>query len=110
MGAMTAVLLDAYQDWYCPNCHVTDRTRPLPPNATRMHTCAALRSLTAPLIRAGSDCKVIAVQREDYLGKEIQQTGDDGRPYSGVQTIRADGSNDVAAFAPVAQGHFGGTD
>lgn len=105
---MRALLLEAWQDWSCPNCAVTDRTRPQPPNSARMHTCAGLHMLTAPLILAGSDCKVIAVERQDYLGREIQETGDDGRPYSGVQTIRADGSNDVAAFAPVAQGHFGG--
>ena len=32
-------LLDAWQDWECPNCHLTERTRPLPPNASRMHAC-----------------------------------------------------------------------
>lgn len=102
---MSGILLDAWTDWECPNCPVTDRTRPLPPNAARFHTCPGLRMLTAPLIRAGTDCKVIAVQREEYLGREIQETGDDGRPYSGVQTVRADGSNDVAAFAPLAQSY-----
>lgn len=103
---MTAALLDAWTDWTCPNrCGVTDRTRPLPPNAARMHTCAKLHMLTAPLVRAGTDCKVIAVEREEYLGREIQETGDDGRPYSGVQTVRADGSNDVMAFAPLAQSY-----
>ena len=99
---MAAAVLDAWQDWECPNCHLTERTRPLPPNASRMHDCPRLHGLTAPLVRAGTDCKVIAVERGDYLRKAQQRTGDDGRPYMAVETIRADGSNDVAAFAEVA--------
>jgi len=96
------VLLDAWQDWECPNCHRTERTRPLPPNSSRMHDCPRLHGLTAPLVRAGTDCKVIAVERGDYLRKAQQRMGNDGRPYMAVETVRADGSNDVAAFAEVA--------
>ena len=95
-------LLDAWQDWECPNCHATDRTRPLPPEASRFHTCPALHSLTAPLVRVGTDCKVTAVERGDYLRDEEQRTGDDGRPYMAVVTERADGSNDAAVFPAVA--------
>lgn len=100
-------LIHAYQDWYCPNCGLTDRTPPMVPNATRFHTCPKLHMLTAPLIRAGSDCKVVAVERGDYLRDAEQRTGDDGKVYMGVQTIRADGSNDVAVFAEPAV-MFGG--
>ena len=99
---MPALLIDTWQDWECPNCHLTERTRPHPPNASRMHPCPKLHSLTAPLVRAGMDCKVYAVQRGDYLGKEVQRTGDDGRPYMSVVTERADGSNDTVAFPGVA--------
>lgn len=103
------VLLDAWVDWVCPNgCACTDRTRPLPPNATRFHTCPRLHSLTAPLVRAGTDCKVYAVERMDYLGREEQRTGDDGKPYMAVVTERADGSNDAAVFAPPAVARLGG--
>lgn len=98
---MTA-LLDVWQDWECPNCHHTDRTRPLPPNASRFHTCPKLHGLVAPLVRAGTDCKVTAVERDDYLRDEEQRTGDDGKPYMAVVTERADGSNDVAVFPGVA--------
>jgi len=49
------------------------------------------------------DCKVIALPREDHLGTEVQRTGDDGRPYGGVSVVRADGSNDLVMFAPLAQ-------
>lgn len=99
---MTAAVLDVWQDWECPNCHATERTRPLPPNASRMHTCPKLHGLTAPLVRAGTDCKVVAVERGDYLRDEEQRRGDDGKPYMAVVTERADGSNDAAAFAAVA--------
>ena len=99
---MTAVVLDVWQDWMCPNCGVEERTRPMPPNASRFHSCPALHSLTAPLVRAGTDCKVTAVERGDYLRDATQRTGDDGRPYMAVETVHADGSNDVAAFPEVA--------
>lgn len=99
---MSLPLLEAWQDWECPNCPATDRTRPLPPNASQFHTCPGLHMLTAPLVRAGTDCRVVACGREDYLRGEIQRAGDDGRPYMAVRTERADGSADVAVFAPLA--------
>ncbi len=99
---MVALLLDAYQDWSCPNCGLSDRTPATPANATRFHPCPKLHGLTAPLIRAGTDCKVVAVEREDYLRGGIQRTGDDGRPYMAVETERADGSTDRAVFAECA--------
>jgi hypothetical protein len=101
---MTVPLIYAYQDWECPECGMEERTPPLPPNATRFHTCPRLHMLTAPLVRAGSDCKLVANEREDYLGEEIQRTGDDGKPYMNVHTEHADGHNDLAVFAPVARG------
>jgi hypothetical protein len=104
-----AALLDAWQDWGCPNCHATERVSPpLPPNAVRFHTCPKLHMLTAPLVVEGSDCKIVAVEREDWLGREEQRTGDDGKPYMAVTTERADGSTDAAVFAPVATGRLGG--
>ena len=100
---MTALLLDAYQDWVCPNCGLEERSRPLPPNASRYHPCGRLHGLNAPLVRAGMDCKVVAQLREDYVGAEMVQTApEDGRPYSAIHTIRADGSNDAAVLAPCA--------
>ena len=96
------VLLESWQDWECPNCSVTERTMGVPPNAARMHTCPGLHGLTAPLVLAGTDCKVVAVERGDVLGREVQRTGDDGRPYMAVETVRADGSNDLMVFPGVA--------
>jgi hypothetical protein len=74
----------------------------MPPNAARMHPCPRLHGLTAPLVRAGTDCKLVAVERGDYLGKEQQRTGDDGKPYMAVQTVHADGHTDRLVFPGVA--------
>ena len=101
---MAVPLLTAVTRWECPNCDVTDVTQGTAPN--RYHTCAGLHMLTAPLIPAGVRCKVEAEVRGDYLGKEIQAHGDDGRPYMAVRTTREDGE-DVAVNAGLAQAHFG---
>lgn len=99
---MAITLIEAWQDWECPNCHLAERTRALPPNSSRFHSCPKLHGLTAPLVRAGTDCKVTAVERGDYLGDEEQRMGTDGRPYMAVRTDRADGSNDLVVFPGVA--------
>lgn len=96
------LLLDTWQDWECPNCHLTERTRPLPPNASRFHTCPKLHMLTAPLVRAGTSCKVVAEERADYLGTEVQAMGDDGKPYMAIRTTRDDG-DDLAVNAGLAR-------
>lgn len=99
-----AVLLDdVITRWECPNCTVTDTTRGLVPN--RYHTCAGLHMLTAPLVRAGSRCKVEAEERADYLNGEIQATGDDGKPYMAVRRTRDDG-DDLWVNAGLAQGRM----
>jgi hypothetical protein len=99
---MAAAVLDAWQDWECPNCDLTERIRPLPPNASRMHTCPGLHMLTAPLVPAGTRCKVTAEERQEYLGDEVQATGDDGVTYMAVRTTRDDGC-DLAVNAGLAQ-------
>lgn len=98
---MTVPLLRAWQDWECPNCDVTERTPALPPGASRFHTCAGLHMLTAPLVRAGTACKVTAEERQDYLAGETQAAGDDGRPYMAVRVTRDDGE-DLAVNAGLA--------
>jgi len=49
---------------------------------------------------------VEAEERADYLGKEIQNTGDDGKPYMAVRTTRDDGE-DIAVNAGLAQARLG---
>lgn len=100
-------ILSSTQNWACPNCHQTDVTH-MPPAqasvASRFHHCAGLRGLTAPMVLAGTDCKVTAVAREDYVGSEIVQTDGNGQPVMAIHTEYADGRNDVAILAPTAQG------
>lgn len=96
------LLIPPFEDWWCPNCGINERIAGLPPNAGRYHTCPRLHMLTAPLIRAGVYAKVEAEERADYLGREIQETGDDGKPYMAVRTTRNDG-DDLMVNAPTAQ-------
>lgn len=86
--------------WECPNCAATDVTHETRPH-TRMHACGGLKGLTAPMVPAGTSCKVEAVEREDYVGDEHVQTDGEGRPIMAVVTTRNDG-NDCAVLAPVA--------
>lgn len=81
--------------WECPNCSFTDVTHDARPHS-RFHACAGLNGLIAPMVPAGSKVRVTAVQREDYIGTETVG------PVMAVKTERADGSNDVAVFAPTA--------
>ena len=99
---MRVPLLEAFQDWYCPNCPQTDRTRPLPPGTSQYHNCRGLHGLSAPLIRAGVSCKVTAEERQDYLGSEIQARGEDGRQYMAVRTT-TDDHDDLLVFAGLAR-------
>ena len=87
--------------WVCPNCAATDVTHEPRPH-TRFHTCRGLRGLTAPMVPAGSDCKVEAVERGDYVGREVVTADGEGRPVMSIVTTRADGSNDCAVLAPCA--------
>lgn len=94
------MLLGAERLWRCPNCTLRARTTrpgaPLP-----FHACRGLRGLNAPLVPDGVRCKVEAVEREDYIGRELVTTDGEGRPIMRVETTRDEG-NDVAVFAPCA--------
>jgi hypothetical protein len=87
--------------WECPNCDCRAVTREAIPQ-TRYHECAGLRGMVAPMVLEGSDVKVEAVEREDYIGSEAVTTDGGGRPIMAVVTTRADGSNDCAVMAPCA--------
>ena len=98
--ARSIPLLAAEHRWSCPNCTetaVTHETRP----HTRFHVCRGLRGLVAPMVEAGIACKVEAVERGDYVGREQVQTDGEGRPVMSVVTTRDDGT-DCAVLAPTA--------
>lgn len=86
--------------WVCPNCTHTDVTYEAQPH-TRFHACRGLRGLTAPMVPAGTRCKVEAVERGDYVGRELVQTDGEGRPVMAVVTTRDEGQ-DCAVLAPAA--------
>jgi hypothetical protein len=95
------VLLSAERRWACPNCDEMSVTTEALPHS-RMHACRGLKGLTAPMVPAGTACKVEAVEREDYVGGEMVQTDGEGRPVMSVVTTRDDGQ-DCTVFAAAAQ-------
>jgi hypothetical protein len=103
---MSLALLTAEQRWECPNCTLTQVTHDARTH-TRFHPCFGLNGLTAPMVPAGTSCKVEAVEREDYVNGDLVQTDGEGRPVMSVVTTRDDG-NDVAVLAPTATASFRG--
>lgn len=83
--------------WECPNCDARALTPWNAPN--RFHPCPGLAGLDAPMVPAGTRCKVEAVEREDYVGGEDVRLDGDGRPVMSVVTTRDDGQ-DCAVYAP----------
>lgn len=99
-----AALLESYNDWYCPECGLTDRTRPVP---NRWHVCAKLRGLTVQMVRAGTKATITVVERQDYVANErVQLLGEGKRPVMSVVTTRDDGQ-DAIVFAPTALARLG---
>lgn len=86
--------------WHCPSCGLTDVTRDAQPHS-RMHPCAGMAGLTVPMVPAGVAAEHRARDREDYVGREIVQTDDNGRPVMSVTTTRDDGE-DLTVYAPTA--------
>lgn len=97
---MTPVLLAPERRWSCPNCELTEVTHEAQPHV-RMHTCKGLRNITAPMIPAGTRCKVYARERDDYLNGDLATRDGAGRPIMSVVTVRDDGQ-DAIVFAPTA--------
>lgn len=86
--------------WVCPNCTFKDITYEASPHS-RFHTCKS-SGLTAPMVQEGVRCKIEAVEREDYVGKEDVQKDGEGRPIMAIVTTREDGQ-DCAVLAPSAR-------
>lgn len=103
---MTAVLLAPEQRWVCPNCTATAVTHRVPRagvGAAEYHRCPGLGGLNAPMVADGVRARVVAVEREDYVGKERVQTDASGRPVMAIRTVRDDGY-DTDVLAPMALG------
>lgn len=96
-----AKVIKVVKDWHCPRCGKTDQTHEARPH-TRLHTCPKLHGLEVPMVEAGVDATVVALEREDYLNGDIQTTDDRGRPIMAVVTRYGDGRTDVRVNAPLA--------
>jgi hypothetical protein len=97
---LSKLLLLPEQRWECPNCTKTDITHEAQMH-TRFHRCGGLAGMTAPMVPAGTSCKVEAIEREAYIGKEIVTYDKHHRPIMSVRTTRDDGE-DLAVFPGVA--------
>lgn len=97
---MSAPILAAEHRWECPNCDLTDVTYDHQPHS-RFHACRGLRGLSAPMVPAGTRCKVEARDRDDYVNGDIVATDGEGRPVMSVVTTR-DNGQDCTVFAPCA--------
>jgi hypothetical protein len=93
------VILHAEQRWVCPNCPATAVTEG---QTNRFHRCTGLRLLLAPMVLEGTRCKVVAREREDYVGRETVQCDGEGRPVAAIMTVRDDGE-DCTVLAPAAR-------
>lgn len=94
------VLLAPERRWECPNCKHTHVTREARPHSV-MHHCRGLAGLSVPMVPAGTRCKVVAHEREDYINGDLVTLDGAGRPVMNVTTTRDDGE-DVAVYAPCA--------
>ena len=100
---MHGYLLTAPENrWSCPNCSQTDVTQETRPH-TRMHVCPGARGMVVPFVPDGVKAKVVLRERDDYVGKELVQTDENGRPVMSAVTTRDDGE-DVVVYAPCANG------
>ncbi len=91
------MIITAEHHWVCPNCDLTEVTVGRP---NRFHNCPGLFGLLSPMVVDGVRCKVVAEERQDYIGREdVPLT--EGRPYMAVRTVR-DNGEDLAVFAPTA--------
>ena len=87
--------------WVCPNCTTTSVTRRAEPH-TQMHQCAGMGGLVAPMVADGQRVRVVAVERQDYVGGERGLRFVDGRPVMATEVRRGDGSYDTYVYPGVA--------
>jgi len=92
-------------DWYCPECGATDQTKIAGPHQ-RWHTCPKVRMMSTPMLQKGVAGKIVAHDRDDYVGADLVQTDPFGRPIMSIVTTR-DNGQDTVVFAPTAQARAG---
>ena len=98
---MTVLLEPALREWYCPACGLEDQTKGHRVES-RMHTCPKSAMMTVPMVEKGTDAEIRMQVREDYVGDELVQYGEDGVPYTNAITMRDEGY-DNTVYAPTAK-------
>lgn len=78
----------------CPNC-TSQLELSAPPSKPVLHPCRGLKGLLAPMVAAGTKCKVETVAREDYEGRDIAQRDGEGNVVMAIETTRDDGTDRV---------------
>lgn len=98
------ILEPPVQRWECAHCNTRAVTRGEP---NRFHLCPGLKGIMAPMTLEEERGKLLvrAKVREDYEGadKNKVQRDEEGRPIMAVETVRDDGSTDLAVLAPGIQ-------
>lgn len=102
MHTQATILEPPIHEWICPNCGKEDQTREVRPHS-RFHICPKMGMLSAPMLPKGQAAKVVAVEREDYVGTEKVRLNAEGRPIMSIVTVR-DNGQDAVVFAPTATG------
>ncbi len=99
-GMATGEVLSKVTRWICTKCPAESYTTELKPH-TRYHRCPGMRGLSTPFTEAGVRVKVVAHDREDYVGQDIPQKDQNGRPVMSITVTRDDGE-DVYVLAPTS--------
>lgn len=94
--------IDLVFDWVCPCCGATDETRNILKPHSRLHPCPKTGVMT-PMVRAGTKCKIVVRERDDYVNGEAVQFSSKGRPIMSIEVVR-DNGQDLVVFAPMALG------
>lgn len=71
----------------------------------QFHQCPGAFGMLAPLMPEGVVRKVEVLEPEDYVGGEMVQFGNHGRPVMALETTREDGTDRIV-YAPTAVGRM----
>lgn len=89
-----AVLLGGPVVFVCPNC-TSELVLDEVPGKPVLHPCRGLVGLMAPMVRQGVNCKVEAVERDDYEGRDLAHRDGEGRVVMAIETTRDDGTDRI---------------